>query len=123
MLDIGAWLSLDWYVLSPPPESDRPWYTRLVWAAAYSILALLFFLASSPLIAMRSSRFEWSHYGTVYQLIGMWVFANIVGHTPVYTNHFEFDTDEPASLLMPREHSDPQTTDFLRLLKYRRLPR
>jgi hypothetical protein len=74
-------------------------FNSLLWAFAYLLLFLFFHLATSPLVS--GKRFNISPYLVIYFLCSLWIAAGIFGHTPWWDQNFDFNVDEPASLLMP----------------------
>ena len=89
------------------PKGARPahivmeWYSHVLWSIAYAIIITCFVASSAPLRPSRRSRFQLSAYRVFYFLVCIWAFAGFLGHTPIFFHHFNFDIDEPASLLAP----------------------
>ena len=73
----------------------------LLWALAYLALAVFFHTAASPLVSGRRFRKSLSPYSVFYFIASLWIFCGLLGHTPWWSNTFDFSPDEPASLLMP----------------------
>jgi len=74
---------------------------HFVWASVYLIVLTIFYLASSPFVGIRQVRQQVETYLIVYLVMLCWMFAGLVGHTPLFQQVVNFDINVTASLFFP----------------------